>query len=88
MHTWREHYTIIARKVVEVYNELYDKELKRLNDSTDWLTGANAQAAQADDNRRKAEYHASFFAYQWLENTGCSKRTVKAVWKLTGIDEE
>lgn len=79
-------YRRLADKVVEVYNNLYDKELTRLKEVTDWAAGYWSQAAQEDNNRREADSYANFFAYEWLKGTGCSRKTVDKVWRLAGIE--
>lgn len=86
MKDFNSFYRRLAVKVIEVYNDLYSKELARLKEATNWAAGYWAQAAQEDNNRREADSYASFFAYEWLKGTGCSRKTVDKVWRLAGIE--
>lgn len=86
MTDFNSFYRRLAVKVIGVYNDLYNKELTRLKEATSWATGYWAQAAQEENNRREAGSYASFFAYEWLKETGCSRKTVNKVWRLAGIE--
>lgn len=86
MTDFNSFYRRLADKVIEVYNNLYNKELTRLKEVTSWAAGYWAQAAQEDNNRREAGLYASFFAYEWLKKTRCSRKTVDKVWRLAGIE--